>query len=417
METWQFDYDLLESFVEREHSENDVIGENIVPENLEMGEYMSSNIETTGKVRDFKIVVACTFDEDGNDVSGGTYGKIYSGLRYHVYNSADEVNEWLDGFDVAKKQDGIVSMFMMPSAFISELNSNPKGYDITIQKHYDGFGGEWTPNNNKLYTYPYNFLYVSNLEGNSAVMPYEFFSTDDCVFSMVGDMSCNPGIIIYPMNYKGAVANFDEKLLLSGFPQCSYVTDTYKAWLAQTALPQAPNMWVNQSTAFASGVLSIIGGLAMTNPVTGTLAVAGGMLALGSSAVKSITTTISEVYKHAIMPDQAHGYANGYTQFASSIKEFMFVRKHISEYYAKLIDKYFDCYGYATNMIKVPNIKSRPYYNFVKTVSCNIVGEMPSDDIANICKIYDYGITFWHYRPNDTEFNHVGNYSVPNKLR
>ena len=39
-ETWAFDYDIKSSFVEREHTNNDTVGANTQPENLEKGEYI-----------------------------------------------------------------------------------------------------------------------------------------------------------------------------------------------------------------------------------------------------------------------------------------------------------------------------------------------------------------------------------------
>ena len=40
MQTWLFDYTIHPSFVEREHINNDSIGQNIVAENLELGDYV-----------------------------------------------------------------------------------------------------------------------------------------------------------------------------------------------------------------------------------------------------------------------------------------------------------------------------------------------------------------------------------------
>ena len=42
MQTWMFDYNLGMSFIERQHHPTDRIGENLVPENLECGGYISS---------------------------------------------------------------------------------------------------------------------------------------------------------------------------------------------------------------------------------------------------------------------------------------------------------------------------------------------------------------------------------------
>ena len=57
MQTWFFDYELRDSFVQREHSSTDNIGDNLVPEGLELGEYVSDDFDYTGKMSDYKIVV------------------------------------------------------------------------------------------------------------------------------------------------------------------------------------------------------------------------------------------------------------------------------------------------------------------------------------------------------------------------
>ena len=43
MQTYFFDYELKECFVEREHSATDNIGDNTIPENLETGTYITTN--------------------------------------------------------------------------------------------------------------------------------------------------------------------------------------------------------------------------------------------------------------------------------------------------------------------------------------------------------------------------------------
>ena len=61
MQTWLFDYQLEECFVEREHSATDAIGDNIVPENLELGDEVVANnkvVMTKAAVEKFQEVNA-----------------------------------------------------------------------------------------------------------------------------------------------------------------------------------------------------------------------------------------------------------------------------------------------------------------------------------------------------------------------
>lgn len=73
MQTWFFDYTLGQCFVEREHSATDVAGDNTVPENLELGDYVSEDFDASGVLGEKSIVVAATFDENYQDVGGTIY--------------------------------------------------------------------------------------------------------------------------------------------------------------------------------------------------------------------------------------------------------------------------------------------------------------------------------------------------------
>ena len=388
MQTWHFDYTLKECFVEREHSVTDSIGGNLVPENLELGEYIIDEMSSDGKMRDYKIVVAATVDEEGYNITGGQYAGIYSGLYLNVFDSYSDVNEWVATVTRKGKSDGIVSIFMLPSAFVTEIGASPKSYTISKPKKLTTING-YTPRNKKLFTYPYNFLYVTNLSGNSAVFPYEYFSTEDCGFTLVGDFNCNPTVALYPSEYKGAIANVDEMITVSGFPQCSWNIDTYKAWIAQASV----SLPINTFNGIASGLTR-----APESPI-------GGALSVGSA----VGNTLAKFYVHAIQPRQAHGTHNASTlEVANKTKGFTFLHKQITRGFAMIIDDYFDMYGYATHQVKVPNRSSRPHWNYVKTIGCNLVASMPADDTRKICNIYDTGITFWKNGAN------IGNYSLNN---
>lgn len=64
--------------------------------------------------------------------------------------------------------------------------------------------------------------------------------------------------------------------------------------------------------------------------------------------------------------------------------------------YAKIIDDYFSAFGYRVNSLKVPNITGRANWNYVKTVGCNVIGDVPQTDIEEIKSMFDRGVTIWH---------------------
>lgn len=430
MQTWfLFDCTLKECFVEREHSKTDNIGDNLVPENLEYGDYVSSTFEQfTGSdlpsdgnniVAPLSIVVACTFNKDYTDIAGGYYSHLYSGLNFITFpntsTGASECEEWLSNVPAAK-YDGIVAIFLMPTNFITDETGNNKVYTSTKLKliiNMFGIDG-YQIKNNKLYTYPYNFLYVTNFQGNSATYCYEYFSDSVCNFTLTGSMDCNPEVMVVPNNYKGVATNYDEKLTLQGYPQLGWNTDSFKAWLAQSATSTIAgygssaiidssyaNRTATQGRYIPSANPEIRSGVNISssaNPVA--IALVG----------LHIANTLQSINYHASLPPQSHGSNNGSILSTIGLMSFGVMQKHIREEYAKILDDYFTMFGYATHRVKIPNINVRPHWTYVKTIGSNVISNSCSNnDVTAINTIFDNGITFWK------NANEIGNYSLDNK--
>ena len=77
--------------------------------------------------------------------------------------------------------------------------------------------------------------------------------------------------------------------------------------------------------------------------------------------------------------------------------------------YKYRIHDYFVKYGYKVNKWENINVNSRKYFNFIKTNTCNIVGnEIPHDYLEEIKDIFNRGLTIWHVDNDAT----VGDYSI-----
>ena len=388
MQTWFFDYTLKECLVEREHIVSDVRGANVVAEPVDLGPIMTHNLGSTSYFDSYVAVIATAYDSD-DDTPGGYYTGLFSGINYIAgkIDNSEQVKTLLNFLKSAvdaNKAESIVSIFLMPSAFYSK-GSAPV---IEVQKvaKPTTIGG-YTPKNKKLLTYPYCYLGV-DCGNNSAIYRYEYFSESTCDFTLIGCVSCNPQIACVPSNYLSETLYYPEKLVMSGFPQVAWSIDTYRAWLAQSG-----------STHFLSGLASSVGvasGLASGNVVGASLSAVG------------LAQNLNGYTLAANRPPQAVGQSSGDIDVATRTKNFWFKRMGITKNYAEIIDDYFTKYGYATNLVKVPNRSSRPHWNYVKTNGCCIVGKLPADDIKKIIGIYDKGVTFWK------NGNNVGNYSLDN---
>lgn len=393
MQTWAFDYQLGQSFVEREHAATDNIGDNIVPEKIERGEYVADSLENDAQLYNTSIIIACTFNEEYTNVYGSYIAGVFSGLAFikfpNTIGGATQAAKFIG--DAGSKSDGIVSVFVIPTVLTEAGSGSAVRKTVSKPKHLTLKRADGTEvKNKKLLTYPYNFLYVTNQQGTSAVYRYEFFNSDNCTFTLTGDVSPNPSALLWPTEYKGVAENIDEKIVLSGFPQLSFNIDTYRAWLAQNGTSTGINAL---STALGAAAKASVAG-----PV--------GVL----SAANSVAGIIAEYYEHSIMPNQARGGGGSMALLAAGLLQFVFMTKHIQPQFASIIDDYFTMYGYATHRVKIPNRNVRPYWTYTKTIGCVIRGSVPCDDMRKICKIFDNGITFW------TNGNNIGNYSLDNSV-
>lgn len=76
-QTYQFDFHYLKSFVEREHTNNDSVGSNTIPEGLETGNFIvNRKDEFSGLIRTIYLVNAKR-QLDGTIIAGTQLGGIY----------------------------------------------------------------------------------------------------------------------------------------------------------------------------------------------------------------------------------------------------------------------------------------------------------------------------------------------------
>lgn len=411
MQTWYFDYELLDSFVEREHTNNDTIGANLVDEGLDTGEYVLGNVSQFD-MGDYAIVMLTNeWWEDAPQPStvpfiwhhdiGTMRSGTLQGVHYYQYDidssGLSALRTDLNVFNGEGKTSSILGIFLMPKKFITS-GDTPNHWVDSVAKQYGAFEG-YTPRNNKLYTFPYNFLYVSNMCGKSAVFPYEFFGSNNCSFYIVGSTTSNMELMLFPLNYKGSgnTENLDEGLPLKGFPQCSFTIDTYKAWLAQNSATQGLSA-LQSMGAMGAGFAGLLS--ETVKPM-----IAGGMVLGGLS---SILNLVAKRMDRSVQPTQTQGNDNATVLACDRKLTYVYMNKHIRGEYARIIDNFFTMYGYATKRVKTPNIHARQRWTYTKTVGCNIKGQCPVKHLEKIISIYDNGITFW---VNPSE---VGNYSLAN---
>lgn len=431
LQTWYFDYKIQPSFVIREHVNDDTKYKNFIEEDIGTGEYMVGNY---GFFNGFQpqncyTVVSASFPVETVSEWGvkgiiysitGTLGYIYNQLTYYAFESDDTVTAFIQAATNHSMDSGIINIFPYPKAMWPGNQSAgttnviaPAIQTVTDKAQQMQTFGSYKPKNNKLYCYPYSFIYVTNNNGSSATFRYELFK-GRIAFAVCSCLSCAPDFVVTPMNYKQSNNlgfNWNEAMGSGPLPYGSWITDVYKAYLAQNQSrlgAERSAMNVNLTKGIVGGVMGAITSLAMGNIIGATNSTINGLFS-GVDYMQSQKEYLADLEDRARLPPQANSSAGNETGFSLNLRNFGFYNMQVTEEYARIIDQYFTMYGYQVNTVKVPNVKGRKSWNYVKTSGVNIIGNMPADDLKALCAIYDNGITFWHTKD-------VGNYNLDNSI-
>ena len=426
-QTWQFDIVWKRSFVEREHVNNDTIGLHTVPENLETGDYVINYKESMILYSSFYICFSVTElpnglgDDDRNKYSSGNYyGGVYSGCQYIVAENVAGADDILAYYNNKGKIDAVVSIFLVPTNLINisswttvaswswvlkfgiiSQSTDPIGFSIIMNTTKPTTLRGYAPKNNKLLTYPYQYLNVDNNYGMVTTYKFEDFNNVNNTISFNIDSTICPSmsVKVCPAGYKNSgTDNEIEGFMLGKLPICSWNNDVYKNWLRQNA--------VNIGLSVIGGVGQLISGGAMLGAGATSLAGTGQI----ASGLYGIAGTIGQVYEHSILPKQAEGNVNGSeVNFAKGLYNPICYYMCIKPEYSAIIDDFFTMYGYKVNTLKIPNITGRSNWNYVKTIGCNIVGDIPQKDLQELKSMFDNGVTLWHNASTFLDYSQTNN--------
>ena len=473
MQTWYFDYELGSCYVEREHSLTDKIGENLVPENIDTGDlipqatwefvyptsidpdeimyelvvfYVPNNdkgyisgatVESTG------IIYETTPCKSGDTYNTGTMvNGIYMGCKYYgvpMLPHAEGTKQAIDGL-IAKiigpdVGGSIVNIVQVPYNLWLDWIANG-GSTATRDSTYYMTRGNYNPThtssyvakNNKMYTYPFKSIVVSNNAGQTATYKWEYFKAQSvtqkqATFKITGVPVMSPELMCYPYNYRGIINDYESGLVLTDFPTPPWSEDSFAKWWSQNKEAYITSLVSTAVLAIGGVIITAAGGGAAGEAAraagTGLTAGKTGAIAHTTlSAAGSIANSIGSFTTAKNTPDQISGQAG-----VSSLRTvqnrigFKFYDMGVEKDKAKVIDGYFSMYGYAVKQVKVPNVRAsgvtlRPHWNYVKTTACIIHSAsgkgLPAEDEEAISNIYDNGITFW------TNASEVGNYELDN---
>lgn len=413
-QTWFGNASIKESFVLREHTNDDTFGKNLVDENLETGEYVYNRGLTSSGLALTELtpcIVMGVSEKLGDDsLSSHILDNTYTGLAYYYADMrvADRITDKLTQYADSGKADAVVSLFMYPKQLLSISehvtgsgwldDENTIALNVySLDNPFAPLDG-YTPKNNKLYTYPYRYLEICAPGSNANSYYYEYFKSFDYMFTVFSTLGGSAPIMAVPNNYKGTPHAIDEPVSLNPYPTCSWTNDNFKNWFAQNYAS------INYSLA-SNGIKSV------ANMITSAMAGdVGGVVSGGLSIADSVGNAMVTVHQRQIIPDSARGTtASANSFFANGQWYLNAIPRCIRYEYAKRIDDYFTFYGYATNEFKKPNITGRKSWNYVKLAECNIDLVAPIEAVNAIKNMFVRGVTIWHT-------NDIKNYNLDNSI-
>ena len=360
------------------------------------------------------------------------YGGVYSGVTYFVFKTDDDAGKFIRAYDKLGKSADIVNIFMIPRIIADILPDSERWFsasleglqittavlpnqagvvtlrnDITLSSPTSLNG--YVPKNKKLLVYPYNALSITNNAGMQVDYRYEDFINNTPLFYLVGVPSPSCAVWLYPENYKKnstSKAGYNWGLPVGKYPMGSWNSDMYTNWMTQNGIN------IMGKTIDAPTSQALLGSLQ-----TFTAAATGQYEGLGSG-IGNMLGAVQSSYKASMIPNQIGGQVNsGDVTYAYGKMSPTYYKMTIREEYARILDDWFDRFGYKINRVKIPNQVGRTYWNFVQIGSGENIGyssnserSVPASSMETINGIYRSGVTIWHDHAN------IGNYSLNNTI-
>ncbi len=425
-QTWMFDYEMKASLVEREHVEDDTIGLHTIPEGLETGDYIIQAEQAQADIVGepvYVIASSLNLDSTPDPVSGFDIGYtdvvsgVYSGLQYWWTDNHTDLADKILEVDRAGQADKIYSVFACPKMALSATDRVDIGpnhgiyfteqlqsvdFPKIIRPNFLGTTAvteQYIPKNGKMLTWPYIFLNVDNSAGSTMNIKFEDVSgieenglTPICYLAITPSCSIK---MTFP--YYKTINTVSDTLTGPKYPQFSWNSDAFLNWMSQ----QSINLWSDAVGLGITAGMDVAGGIYNVGGVRSGFITSESQLMNQGPGVGSALAGAFDLVKNVMNHKRDSGNVRGNTNsadvlFAMGALKFHFYIFTIKKEYAQMIDNYFSMYGYRVNELKIPNLHSRVNWNYIKTVNVNLIGDIPQEDLEQLKRMFNRGVTLWH---------------------
>ena len=426
IQTWMFDWSLMTSFIERQHSTTDGVGENIIPEPLGKSQSIyqfagSVNCDPTW------ISVFATSSASGNPTSGVAIGGMYSGSA-NVYNDTVLPNNFLSNY-VENGTANAVSRIQQHTSFGSEQGKT--SHEVTYQAYPTDLAG-YVPRNKKLLSGAFVNGYVTGFGQEIQFTPD--FCSDNIVDLKFAQDITSGSVYCYVANYgkRGSTGSTNVLGFMFNYPESTWAYNQYKN---DYNLHNTSNAIFRERSNAQRTVNNLSAGIG----AVGSAAAIGGNVADIMNPVNYLSNGIADDISSLTgnVSNLVNNVSSLYYNF-SGIDEISQQLSYIEESYnapavggvavsnpfiaagqievqygwivpdarfAERYDQFLDVYGYAQNTYSIPNLHARKSWTYVKVTELMLDGNCPDEDEVRIKAAFRNGIFFWVYDREYGNFN------------
>ena len=289
------------------------------------------------------------------------------------------------------------TIYFMNNSSLDYFNSVfvPLVETIPSKTAYTSQSNRYYKRETKLLTFPYSFDELNDFKTNPQIYKHEYFNSSTIRVRNEVSLSETPKIETYGLGYNNDSKGYTHGCIDNSVKDIAIATDAYKAYLKTNKASLISGLAVNVAgTAAGIGVAALSGG------ALAPLAI-GGIV----STASNIAGIIGKMQDLKQQDDTVRQNGNNIMFDVVSDRLFpIYFHKEITEEYQQIVCDFWNLYGYPIRRVIQPDYSSRYHFNYIKTVGCNIQGDVPQEHMAKIKMIFNNGVTIWHYRSSFPAF-------------
>ena len=420
IQTWFFDITYFQSYVDRCHSDTDVAGDNIVPEDFSVGIPGGYQLAGSTDLAPDGIALFATSTYAGESRTGSVNSGIYSGgqnlVDFHIDNPG--VGTILDSY----VKNGTATAVIKLQQYPYKLKNGPM--TVSFSKYPTSIAG-YTPKNKKMLSSAFITCFMS-MYGQETNFNPAFIADDKVSLKLSADQTSGT-ISAFVENYSdGSISTI---ALFASIPESGWSYNQYKndynLHSASNSIYQR-RASLNRGLNKVNSVIDVAGSLADLTHSAVNLTSPGNLISQFGGFNPS-TSAIGNLANSA--QNTVSSFGNAYTQLGgideitqdlaaisesynapatggmSASNGYISTGKTVFSYGYKVLpkdiivrcDKFLSVYGYKQSEYRSINLHARASWTYIKTNGLNAQGNFPDEDMNTIKRAFNSGIFFWAY--------------------